>query len=167
EKEKEKEKGNGSTSVNSAAAAESAPGKAAPAPAAGAPGAGSTSTSTSTSGREGDIQTGRKLTQRLGKASAEGSFNKDEVLKVLQKLGELEPSRELLQQSGCGKAVASSRKYFSGGAVKHGDKEVAAAASNLRTRWMNALAGGSGGSGGGSGNGGGGGKNSPSAASRP
>lgn len=32
------------------------------------------------------IQTGRKLTLRLGKASAEGKFNKDEVLEVLCKV---------------------------------------------------------------------------------
>ncbi|CAN0458010.1 unnamed protein product, partial [Ectocarpus sp. 12 AP-2014] len=93
--------------------------------------------------RESEIQTGRKLTQRLAKAGVEGKFNKEEVLEILQKLGELAPSRELLQQSGCGKAVASARKYFSGGQVKHNDKEVATAASSLRTRWMNALAGGS------------------------
>lgn len=38
--------------------------------------------------------------------------------------------------------MASARKYFSGVQVKHNDKEVATAASSLRTRWMNALAGG-------------------------
>lgn len=37
--------------------------------------------------RESQIQTGRKLTQRLGKASAEGKFNKEEVLEVLRKVG--------------------------------------------------------------------------------
>lgn len=47
---------------------------------------------------------------------------------------------ELLKQSGCGKAVASVRKYYSGSQqVKHNDKEVADAASTLRQRWMEAL----------------------------
>lgn len=45
----------------------------------------------------------------------------------------------MLQQSGCGKAVASVRKYYFGGQVKHNDKEVASAASTLRARWMGAL----------------------------
>lgn len=54
-------------------------------------------------------------------------------------LGELDPSVELLQQSGCGKAVASVRKYYFGGQVKHNDKRVATAASTLRARWMEAL----------------------------
>lgn len=46
---------------------------------------------------------------------------------------------ELLQQSGCGKAVASVRKYFSGGQVKHNDKDVASTASSLRARWVDTL----------------------------
>lgn len=54
-------------------------------------------------------------------------------------LGDLDPSVELLQQSGCGKAVSSVRKHFFGGQVKHNDKDVATAASSLRTRWMDAL----------------------------
>lgn len=78
----EKGKGNGSTSASSAAT-ESPSVKAAPAAAAGA-GAGSSSS------READIQTGRKLTQRLGKASTEGSFNMEEVLEILQKVSQRE-----------------------------------------------------------------------------
>lgn len=35
---------------------------------------------------EGRVQTGRKLTQRLGKASAESRFNKEEVLEVLRRV---------------------------------------------------------------------------------
>lgn len=50
---------------------------------------------------------------------------------------------ELLQQSGCGKAVANVRKYYFGGQVKHNDKEVAGAASSLRARWVDALSKGS------------------------
>ncbi|CAN0468520.1 unnamed protein product, partial [Laminaria digitata] len=102
-------------------------------------GSGSGSGSGASSSRESQIQTGRKLTQKLGKVSAEGKFSKDGVLEALQRLGELDPSVELLQQSGCGKAVASIRKYYFGGQVKHNDKDVAAAASTLRGRWMDAL----------------------------
>lgn len=36
--------------------------------------------------RESEIQTGRKLTQRLAKAGVEGKFNKEEVLEILQKV---------------------------------------------------------------------------------
>lgn len=56
-------------------------------------------------------------------------------------LGELEPSYELLQKSGCGKAVANVRKYYHGGQVKHSDRDVASAASNLRASWMKAVKG--------------------------
>lgn len=36
--------------------------------------------------REGQVLKARKLTHRLGKASAEGKFSKDEVLEVLQRV---------------------------------------------------------------------------------
>lgn len=72
EKEREKEKGGGGTSGLSESSASKSP--------SGAPAAGGNRDSQS------QIQTGRKLTHRLGKASAEGKFNKDEVLEVLQKV---------------------------------------------------------------------------------
>ncbi|CAN0072008.1 unnamed protein product [Ascophyllum nodosum] len=91
------------------------------------------------SNRESQILTAQKLTQRLGKSSVEGKFGKDDVLDVLRGLGELQESVELLQQSGCGKAVANVRKYFFGSQVKHNDKDVATAASALRSRWVATL----------------------------
>lgn len=71
EKEKHKEKSSGGTSGGS----ENSAANRSPSSAGG--GAGN---------RESQIQTGRKLTQRLGKASTEGNFNKDEVLEVLRKV---------------------------------------------------------------------------------
>lgn len=38
--------------------------------------------------RESQIETGRKLTQTLGRASTEGKFNKEELLEALQKVKE-------------------------------------------------------------------------------
>lgn len=42
--------------------------------------------SNSSAGTGNSIQIGRKLTQKLGKASAEGKFNKEEVLEILQRV---------------------------------------------------------------------------------
>ena len=68
EKEKQKEKSSSGTSGGSESSA------------------GNKSSSAGGSNRESQVQTGRKLTQRLGKASTEGKFNKDEVLEVLRKV---------------------------------------------------------------------------------
>lgn len=81
EKEREKEKGGGGGGTRGAP--ESAANKSSGAP---PPGGGN---------REGQIQTGRKLTQRLGKASTEGKFNKDEVLEVLRKVSEAATARPM------------------------------------------------------------------------
>lgn len=68
EKEKQKEKSSSGTSGGSESSA------------------GNKSSSAGGGNRESQVQTGRKLTQRLGKASTEGKFNKDEVLEVLRKV---------------------------------------------------------------------------------
>lgn len=52
----------------------------------GGTGGNGTKEGSSSSGLNAQIQMGRKLTQRLGKASVEGSFNKEEVLKALKEV---------------------------------------------------------------------------------
>lgn len=73
--EKEKEKGGGGGGGGASGAPESAASKSPSAPSA-----------VVAVNREGQIQTGRKLTQRLGRATVEGKFNKDEVLEALRKV---------------------------------------------------------------------------------